>query len=96
MLLACYPQALRLFSVVIVLLLSCRVLGSRRIVGSRVTVAFRTPSACFKEGGVFFKGGTCCPCVLSVCVVRTLMIASNVFDGWLTAFAASLDAYDAA
>jgi hypothetical protein len=49
-LLACYPYALRLFSVVIVLLLSCRVLGSRRVVGSRITVAFRMLSACFKEG----------------------------------------------
>jgi hypothetical protein len=84
--------ALRLFSVVIVLLLSCRVLGSRRIVGSRVTVAFRTLSACFKEGRCFLRRRD----VLSMCIVRTLMIASSVFDDWLTAFAASHDAYDAA
>jgi hypothetical protein len=59
-LLACYPHTLRLFSVVIVLLLSCRVLGSYRIVGSRVTIAFRMLSVYFKEGGVFFEGGICC------------------------------------
>jgi hypothetical protein len=79
-LLACYPHAFRPFPVVIVLLLSCRVSSSRRIVGSRVAVTFRTLSACSKEGGVFFEGGTCCPRMLSVRVVRTLVIMSSVFD----------------
>jgi hypothetical protein len=84
------PCRLAFKAVAMVLLLSCRVLGSRRIVGLCVTGAFRTPSACY-EGEVFFEGGA---------VVRVRCPYFDdcqwCLDGWLTAFTGSLDAWDAA